>query len=494
MPDRSAEITLDPASWNEVRAEGHRLLDELLDWLGSVRERPAWRPMPEEARAAFRRPVPQTGEGLSAVLEEFRRWVLHYPIGNVHPRFWGWVQGSGSASGILAELATAACNVNAWGGQQAAPMIELQVIEWCRTLFGFPAGTSGVMVTGGSVANLVALAAARDAAGPEIPRRGLGAVPGPLVLYASTEVHNSVLKAAQLLGLGREAVRLIPVDDNFRIDLARLQRAIGEDRAAGRRPFCVVGTAGTVNTGATDDLAGLADLAARERLWFHVDGAFGALAALSSALRPIVAGMDRADSLAFDFHKWLHVPYDAGCVLVRDAAAHRRSFTVPASYLTPLDRGTAAGPVNLSELGPELSRGARALKVWLLLKEHGVNTYAALVEQNVAQAAHLAARVSAHPELELLAPAPLNIVCLRYAPQPRSDHPEELDGLNREVLMRIQEQGVAVPSSTLVGGRFAIRVCISNHRTRREDLDGFLAAVVDIGGKVLSEERPRPLR
>ncbi|NOT07315.1 MAG: aminotransferase class V-fold PLP-dependent enzyme [Gemmatimonadales bacterium] len=479
------EESLDPASWDDFRAHAHRTVDELLDWLRGVRERPVWQPVPEEVRAGLRRPLPEAGAGLAASWDEFRRSVLPYPWGNVHPRFWGWVNGTGSPSGALAEFATAVLNTNAGGGHQAAPYVEEQVIDWCKAMLGFPPEASGVLVTGGSVANLVAIAAARDAFDPRISEEGVAVAAGTPVLYASAQTHSSVDKAARLLGLGQRALRSVPADAEFRIDLAALERAIAGDRAAGGRPFCVVGNAGTVNTGAIDDLAALADLCRREGLWFHVDGAFGALAALSGRLRPLVAGMERADSIAFDLHKWLYMPYDVGCVLIRDRAAHQRPFTVPASYLSREARGAAPNDHDPGSLGPELSREFRGLKVWMLLQEHGIAKYARLIEQNVAQAAYLAGLVHQHAELELLAPVPLNIVCFRY----RGTGPDgpALDALNRELLIRIQERGVAVPSGTLLNGRFAIRVAIANHRSRREDFDLLVARAVELGREISAE-------
>jgi len=475
------EESLDPASWDEFRAHGHAVLDELVDWVSTLRERPAWQPVPQEVRAALHLPLPQDGIGLEGSWQDFRHSVLPYPWGNVHPRFWGWVNGTGSPSGALAELATAIINTNAGGGHQAAPYVEEQVIEWCKAMVGFPADASGVLVTGGSVANLVALAAARDAGDPRISEEGVGVVAGGATFYASNQTHNSVDKAVRLLGLGQRGLRSIPVDDEFRIDLAALRQAIGEDRAAGRKPRCVIGNAGTVNTGAIDDLTALADLCRSEGLWFHVDGAFGALAAISDRLKPLVRGMDRADSIAFDLHKWLYMPYDVGCVLVRDREAHRRPFASKASYLAREARGAAPNDHDPGSLGPELSREFRGLKVWMLLKEHGLAKYARLIEQNVDQAKYLAALAHRHSELELMAPVPLNIVCLRYV---GSQEGERLDAVNREVLIRIQERGIAVPSATTLNGRFAIRVAITNHRSRREDFDVLVGAIAEIGREV----------
>lgn len=488
MPTRTEE-SLDPESWESLRAHGHRVLDELLDWLRTLRERPAWQPVPQQVRDALQSPLPQQGQGLERAWEDFRSQVLPYPWGNVHPRFWGWVNGTGTPSAALAELATAVLNTNAGGGHQAAPYVERQVLDWCKTMLGFPATASGVMVTGGSVANLVALAAARDAADPGIGQNGLAATPQPLVFYASSETHNSVDKAVRLLGLGQRALRAVPVTPDFRIDVGALEQAIAADRAAGARPCCVVGNAGTVNTAAIDDLPALADLCRREALWFHVDGAFGALAAISDTLRPLVAGLERADSVAFDLHKWMFMPYDVGCVLVRDPEAHRRPFATQASYLARLERGAAPNDHDPGSLGPELSREFRGLKVWLSLKEHGIAKFARLIEQNVAQAKYLAGLVHRHPELELLAPVALNIVCLRYCPAQEVGSASEaaLNAMNREILMRVQERGIAVPSATTLQGRFALRVAITNHRTVRADLDLFAASVVEIGRTLRSE-------
>jgi aromatic-L-amino-acid decarboxylase len=477
------EENLDPASWEDLRSQGHRVLDELLEWLRTLRDRPVWQPPPPEVREALRAAVPREGQGLEQAWEDFRRLVLPYPWGNVHPRFWGWVNGTGSPSGALAELATAIINTNAGGGNQAALYVEEQVLTWCKTMLGFPDSASGVLVTGGSVANLVALAAARDAADPAVTERGLHGVDQPLVIYASSETHNSIDKAAQLLGLGKDGMRRVPVSADFRIDLAALESALAADRAAGRRPCCIVGNAGTVNTGAIDDLPALAAICHREAIWFHVDGAFGALAALSDRLRPLVQGMERADSIAFDLHKWLYMPYDVGAVLVRNPEAHRRPFATQASYLARLPRGAAPIDQDPGSLSPELSREFRGLKVWLLLKEHGVAKYARLIEQNVSQARYLAALVHRHAELELLAPVPLNVVCLRYCRGPR----DQLDAINREALMRVQEQGVAEPSATVLGGRFGIRVAITNHRTVMADLDFFVERLVAIGREVTRE-------
>lgn len=483
--DAGVEEGLDPEDWEGFRQLAHRMVDGMIDVQRDVANLPAWQAVPAEAEAFFATGAPAEGVGEAAVYEEFMRYVLPYPTGTLHPRFWGWVGGTGTPLGMMAEMLAAGMNSTAGQFNDSAARVEQQVLAWMKRALGFGPSSSGVMTSGGSVANLVGLAVGRDAmADYDVPSEGLAAGGEQLRLYASEQVHNSVLKAAQLLGLGRSAVRLLPVDHEFRLRPDALEDAIAEDRARGERPFCVVGTAGTVNTGAIDDLTAIADIAARERLWFHVDGAFGAMAALSPRLAPLVRGMERADSLAFDFHKWMYVNYEAGGVLVRDAAAHRRTFSAPASYLDRFPRGAAAQPDPTSARAPELSRGFRALKVWMTLRAYGLAKYGRLVEQNVAQARWLATRVDEARELERLAPVPLNVVCFRFAPEGVAE--ARLDAINAEILMRLQERGIAVPSSTRLDGRFALRAAITNHRSRRADFDALVVAVGDLGREIVA--------
>jgi glutamate/tyrosine decarboxylase-like PLP-dependent enzyme len=377
--------------------------------------------------------------------------------------------------GMMAALLGAGINSVPANFNDSAARVEAQLLQWMKAAMGFPADAGGIVTSGGSVANIVALTVARDTmAESNVVDDGLHGTPRRPVLYASSEVHSSVFKAAKLLGLGRDAVRLIPVDEAFRIRLPALRRRIEMDRAAGLFPFAVIGTAGTINTGSMDDLTALADVAQHEHLWFHVDGAFGAMAALSPETRHLVAGMERADSLAFDFHKWMYVNYEAGCVLIKNADAHRRSFSAGGDYLAPLPRGLASLPDMAGGRGLQLSRGFKALKPWMSIREHGLEKLGRLVAQNVRQAHYLAGLIDASAVLTRVAPVGLNVVAFRY------DDPElaaeTLDEINRELLMRIQERGIAIPSSTLVDGRFTLRACICNHRSRRADFDAFVAA------------------
>jgi glutamate/tyrosine decarboxylase-like PLP-dependent enzyme len=467
------ERSLDPPDWSSLRALGHRMLDDMLDHLEHVRDRPVWQPFPDSAKAALERPLPRTGQGEAKAYADFLSLVLPYGLGNLHPRFWGWVMGTGTPFGMLADMLAAGLNANVSAGEHAAPYVEAQVLAWCKEMLGYPLTASGILTTGGSMANLIGLAVAREA------RRAPDEGQSRRVVYCSDQTHYSIAKAVILLGLGRDALRTIPSDTAFRIDVAALEHAIAEDRSAGRAPICVVGNAGTVNTGAFDDLEALRVLCAREGLWLHVDGAFGALAVLVPELRSLLRGMDCADSLGFDLHKWMYMPYDVGCVLVRDPEAHRRAFTLSATYLASLERGISSGAHAFRDYGPELSRQFRALKVWLCLQAYGVDAFARLIAQNVDQARRLAAAITAHPELELLAPVPLNVVCFRYRGSGASR--TEMNAQNREIVMRLQEEGIAAPSSTVLRDDFAIRVAITNHRSRAADFDALVEGVVRLG-------------
>jgi glutamate/tyrosine decarboxylase-like PLP-dependent enzyme len=477
--------TLDPADWAAFRAQAHRMLDDMLGYVEEIRERPVWQPIPAEVRARFRSAVPRVGEELAEVHAEFLENVLPYAQGNVHPGFMGWVNGGGTPVGMVAEMLAAGLNANCGGRDHIPVEVERQVTRWVAEIFGFPETATGLFVTGTSMANLIAVLVARDAAlGFEVRATGVAAAERRLTAYTSKAVHGCVPKAMDIAGLGSDALRQIPTDSRFHMDLTALEEAIRQDRAAGLTPFLVVGTAGTVNTGAVDDLAALADLCTRERLWFHVDGAFGALARLAPDLAPLLNGMERADSVAFDFHKWGQAPYDAGFVLVRDGEAHKNAFALPAAYLQRAERGLAANSPWPCDFGPDLSRGFRALKVWFTLKVLGTEALGASISRCCALARTLKARVAATPELELMAPVELNIVCFRY----RTGDPANCNRVNETIVVALQEAGIVAPSTTRINGRTAIRAAIVNHRTSMAEIDALVDGVLAQGRAFCEKE------
>lgn len=465
---------LDPDDWPEFRRSAHAMLDDLIDHIQAIRSRPTWQPAPPATRDRFARPLPRDGAPLDSVLADAREHVLPYATGNLHPRFMGWVHGAGTPVGLVGEMIAAGLDMNCGGRDHIGIEIERQVTRWMAEAFAFPQAASGVFVTGTSMANFLALIIARtEAAGAAVRRDGVATAATLLTAYASAEAHGCIAQAMELAGLGSASLRRIATDSTHRMDPDALAAAIAADHKAGRQPFLVVATAGSVNTGAIDRLDRIADICRDAGLWFHVDGAFGALAAFSSELKPLIAGIERSDSIAFDFHKWGHVPYDAGFLLVRDGDKHRRAFASSTAYLQRAERGLAAGETWPCDLGPDLSRGARALKTWLTIETLGTDRIGAAMSANCRAARHLAGLVEASRLFELKAPVALNIVCfgLRGSGQGAG---------NRELVMDLQEAGVAAPSWTTIGGEDIIRCAIVNHRTTVADVEHVMARLTDL--------------
>ena len=481
----ATEETLDPHDWAEVQVVSHQMIEDSIAYLRGVRDRAVWREMPSEVRSFFEGPLPRSASPLSEVYAQVTENVMPYPMGNIHPRFWSWYMGASNVSGALGDFLAAIQGSNLGGGNHAAALMDGQVVNWCKAMVGLPASASGTLVSGGSMANLIGLTVARNVgAGIDVREEGVAAIEKPLRFYGSDQIHSCHRKAMESLGLGNRALRRIPTDHGLRIDLRALRSAIAEDRAAGFRPACIIGTAGTVNSGAIDDLQALAALAAQEDLWFHVDGCIGALIAIAPQNAYRVAGIERANSVALDPHKWLHAPFEAGCALVRDAAMHRNAFAVTPEYLESTPRGLAAAPW-LHEYGLQTSRGFQALKIWMAIKEHGIDKFGRLIDQNIAQGHYLSTMIEKEPRLELAVPTNINIVCFRY----RADGlaPEALKLLNIEIMLRLQDEGIAALSDTTVHGMHCLRVAINNHRTRNEDLDLLIRETLRLGSAIMSD-------
>ncbi|MDD5754298.1 MAG: aspartate aminotransferase family protein [Methylococcales bacterium] len=472
----TAGKSLDPADWTAFRKQAHKMLDDMLDYTESLNSRDVWQPMPDDIQAHLRESL--TEKTFEDAHTDFMQNILPYAVGNAHPRFMGWVHGGGTPVGMVAEMLAAGLNANLGGRNQAPVEIERQVMRWVRDLFSFPETASGLFVTGTSMANLIGcLCAKTKVLGVKTRQMGLQHSP-ELTAYTSTAAHVSVTQALDISGIGTHALRKIPVNSNYEIDVTALEQAIISDKQAGKTPFLVVATIGTVDVGAIDDLQKIAALCRHENIWFHIDGAFGALAMLAPELAPRLAGIELADSIAFDFHKWGQVPYDAGFVLVRDGNIHQKTFASPAAYLQRQERGLSANSPWACDLGLDLSRGFRALKTWFTLSVYGNEKLGQVIAHTCELAQYLKSKIEASLELELLAPVALNIVCFRY----RCD---DTNRVNTEIVIALQESGIAAPSSTTLNGQVAIRAAIVNHRTTENDIDILITATLSCGRKLI---------
>ncbi|MCY3410336.1 MAG: aminotransferase class I/II-fold pyridoxal phosphate-dependent enzyme [Candidatus Heimdallarchaeota archaeon] len=470
--------TLDPKDWTEIQSLGHKILDDMIDYLQTVRERKVWQAIPEHVKAIFESSIPKFPVDEGIIYQEVKEFILPYPQGNIHPRFWGWVNGTGTPFGILAEMIMSTMNVNSGGREHVSNYVERQVIEWMKDLFGFPQQSSGILTAGCSVSNFIGIIVARNnALGYDVRKIGIQGHKKPLRLYGSNQMHSSIQKALELAGIGSDAINYVPTNDDFSIDTKLLREAIQHDIELGCTPICVVGNIGSVNTGSVDNISELRKICDEFNIWLHLDGAFGAFLRLSDKSE-LVEEIGSADSLAFDFHKWMHVQYDVGCVLVRDENIHRSSFSLRPSYLASIGSGLAGGGVWFSEYGMQLSRAFRALKVWMLLRANGINRYAEMINKNLRQAEYFASLVEKQENCELLAPVISNVVCFRH--NPGVDDENELEDLNKKILAAMYDNGRVVTSYTSLRGKYCLRIAITNHRSTMKDFDILAAELQNI--------------
>ncbi|UJR20145.1 hypothetical protein I4U23_023277 [Adineta vaga] len=472
--------SLDPVDWTSARLIAHETLNLSLDYIQYVRDRPVSQIMPSTVITTIEdEPLPSKGQSLSSVCRDVFNYVVPYARGNVHPRFWGWVSGEGTLGGVLADMISATININACSSTHSAAFVERTVIEWMRQIFGFPKDiTGGLLVSGTSIATLISMAAARQRILADVRKNGL-IHERQLIAYASVEAHVCVQKALELLGLGSSALHHIAVDENFQIKIDELKLAIRSDREKGFIPFCVIGNAGTVNTGAFDNLLEISSIARQENIWFHVDGAFGSFVILDPQRCHLVTGIDQADSVAFDFHKWLHCPFDAGCILIRDHTDLESTFAVTSPYLSKPERNNTDNKHWCYNLGIELSCSFRALKVWCTLKEHGLIKLGQKIADNCEQAQYFLSLLEQHQDIiRVVRPVSLNIVNFRFEPKEfNSTDYEQMNLFNNQLLKDIYSSGIAFPSSTSIENRVYIRVCIVSHRSTKEDFDLFIETI-----------------
>lgn len=483
--DSIAGSMADPAAFRKL---GHESIDLVADYLANIRSTPVFRPMTPAERDRLREQrLPVEGTDGDIIIDEFARDILPFAMGNGHPRFFGWVNSPPAPIGILAEMLAAAQDPSCDVGDIASLYLEQAVVGWLADIVGYdPQAAMGLLVSGGSVATLTGLAVARqhcaETDGWDVRVDGLAGAGGKrLLTYLTDQTHSSARKAIELLGLGSASVRVVSTDEMFRMDPDALARMVEQDRADGHRPFCVIGSAGTTNTGAVDEFDRLADIATEHDLWLHVDGAYGAVGALHPQLTSAYAGLSRADSLALDPHKWLSVPVECGCVIVRDRELMRRTFSLVPPYLRTEEGKGVGGPPSYAEYGIQQTRGFRALKVWMTLRHAGRRGLTDQVVRHVALARHLAAMVEATPALELVVRPQLSVVCFRYLPGDGDRDPVRVDAINELVEQRVQTEGTVFLTSTLLRDRFVLRASVLHYASTEDDLRALLDAVCAAG-------------
>jgi len=455
---------LEPSA-DEIRDWGDSVTAFIIEYFGGLRDRPAYRQTSSnEIRRGLDSKLPITGTDFDELLKVFRGAIVPFSRQNAHPRMFGYVQSPGTPIGAFADLLASTLNANLtiWRSAPAPVELERVTIDWIRQILGFPVEAGGLFVSGGSMANLAALAAARQTKHDSL---------GRLRMYASNATHFSITKAAALLGIDRENVHQIAVDERFKMRVDDLVTKITADLKCGLVPFCVVANAGTVNTGAVDPLADVREVADRFKLWMHVDGSYGAFAVLAKSARKLFVGMERADSIALDPHKWLYLPVDVGCVIYRDPEIARAAFAHEAEY-TRIIGHEADEAFAFWDYGPELSRRFRALKVWMLLKGVGLDSLGKAIENNLACARHLESMVQKSDDFEMVSPVELSIFCFRHVPvQLRKESPKTIDEFNERLLVALQRDGSSYLSNAMLGGRFALRGCVLNYRTTLRDME-----------------------
>ena len=478
---------------DEFRRLGYRAVDLAAEHLAQIPGGPVYRQMKAEDRERLMDlPLPDLPVTPDQLLDFIEREILTHPMGNGHPRFFGWVNSPPAMLAVLTEVLAAALNPSCAGGDHAAIYVERCAVRWLMELIGFPTEFSmGILVSGGSMASLTALAAARHwmvaRLGGDVRAQGLGKDYRRMTIYLSDQGHSCLQKAVELLGLGSESIRWLSTDDRFRMDAHQLAVAVAKDRAAGNQPFCVCASAGTVATGAIDPLESLADYCGKENLWLHVDGAYGAVGILDETIRPRYRGLERANSVALDPHKWLSVPVECGCVLVKDGACLRDAFSLVPPYLRTEPGKGIGGLPWYSEYGFQQSRGFRALKLWVTLQHAGREGLSTMIRRHNRLARRLEDLIRKTPDLELAAEGDLSIACFRFRPGNWTGSPEQLDQLNKRIMENLQAEGSTFITSTVLRGRFALRACILHYATSEADLASLVTAVSDTGYRMLSE-------
>jgi len=468
----------------QFRALGYRAIDMIAEQLADLTDGPTRRPVPLDIRHGLEdQPIPQTGADPFDLLDRVQNEILAYPMGNPSPRFFAWVNSTPTPIGILGDLFAAAMSPSAAGGDQAATYVERAALTWVKDMLGFPQEAQGLFVSGGSKANLTCLAVMRHVMSDgKVRHEGMMAQDAPMIVYTSAHGHSCIEKTVSALGIGSQNLRIIPVDSQYRMDIPKLREAIAADRAAGLHPVCVAASAGTTNTGAIDLLDEIADLCEAEKMWFHIDGAYGGFGILAEQTEGLYKGMNRADSIAVDPHKWLYIPVECGCAIVRHADAMRATFSLVPAYLQE-DR---AEPW-FSEYGLQQTRGFRALKVWLSIQHYGLDGYRKMITQDINTAYDLRRKLFTRSDFEVVTAGPLSVTCFRYVPAGVTE--DMLDDLQRQIVAWTNASARAFITSTMIDGKVVVRACHVNFRTTSEDLDVLLDTLTEAGQLVLEAAR-----
>lgn len=471
------ENSLEPENWDDLKECGKKMLEEIFSYVEVIGEEKAWWPLSEKDNKRYQECIPQSGQSLESTYQEYVETVLkkNAPM-NIHPGFLGWVMGCGNPVGVLAEMLIAGMNSNVIGGMQVTCKIETEVIGWLKELFGFSENASGLLTSGCSQSNLLALTIARNQVDNEcIQEDGIARMDKNMIFYASEERHHSIDKAIEVLGIGSKQLHLIPVNERYEMDTDALAERICKDIQEGQHPVGVIANIGTVNSGAVDDIKKIHEITSKYHLWLHIDGAFGAMAAITDSYQKLRNEISLADSLAFDLHKWMYIPYGVGCVIVKEEKKHYEAFSASSAYMEHQD-------IWFSDYGIELSRDFKALKIWMCLKTYGLERYKKLIDEDIQKARYLETLIQESKELELLSPVSLNIVCFRYKGNEADER--KLNDWNKRILMILQFEGKVFPSETTLNGKYVIRASIVNYKCQKSYLQYLINRVIEIGNKL----------
>ena len=478
--ENEAATGLEPQDWDAFEDQLHQIASDVVAHLKSLKEKPVWTRPTDAVREALRQPAPQEGIGIKGAYNEFQTHILPHITGNLHPKFLGWVVGSGAPASMVGDWLASFTNGAPTLFDDSCLLTELQTIDWLKELLKLDPKTSGILTTGASEATLISLTAARySALGDALKQNGVFSLDKKPVFYLSDQTHDCSRKAIEILGFGRDHIRTIKTDDAFRMDCDALFRQLQADINDNKKPIAVIATLGTVNTGACDDIPLIADICKDLGVWFHIDAAFGAWASLAEGYHHLTRDFDRADSIVVDLHKWMFQSYDLGCALIRNPLVHQQSLSTSADYIAPIKGSLTDSKEHLSTRAIQLSRGFKALKLWFSLKSEGISAFAATIENNMALAGYFTDNIKNEHRLEMLAPTTLHIVNCRYVGG--LEDCDEINQCNRDILRTLHETGFAIPSSTMLDGKFALRICITNHRTRQADLDSLIEKIIELG-------------